>query len=133
LAIEDIKSHKSPGVVQIPAELIKAGRRTIRYEIHKLIIYAWNKEEWKKSIIIPIYKKGDKTDYNNYRGISLFAAMYKILSDILLYRLTPYAEEIIGITSVDFDAKCQLLTICSAFAKYLRKNGNTTKQCIGSL
>ena len=45
LAIEKIKSHKSPGVDQIPAELIKAGGRTIRYQIHKLIISVWNKKE----------------------------------------------------------------------------------------
>jgi hypothetical protein len=38
LAIENLKSHKSPGIDQIPAELIKAGSRTIRCEIHKLII-----------------------------------------------------------------------------------------------
>jgi len=70
LAIEKLKSHKSPGIDQIPAELIKAGGRTICCAIHKLIISIWNKEElpeeWKESIIIPIYKKGDKTDCNNY-------------------------------------------------------------------
>ena len=38
LAIEKLKSHKSPGIDQIPAEFIKAGGRTIRCEIHKLII-----------------------------------------------------------------------------------------------
>ena len=30
LAIEKLKNHKSPGIDQIPAELIKAGGRTIR-------------------------------------------------------------------------------------------------------
>jgi hypothetical protein len=48
----------------IPAELIKAGGSIIRPEIHKLIISIWNKEElpeeWKESVIVPIYKKGDK-------------------------------------------------------------------------
>ena len=38
LAIDKLKSHKSPGIDQIPAELIKAGGRTIYLEIHKLII-----------------------------------------------------------------------------------------------
>jgi len=75
LAIENLKSHKSPGVDQIPAELIKAGGRTICYEIHKLIISILNKEKlpskWKKLIIVPVYKKGDKTDCSNYKGVSL--------------------------------------------------------------
>ena len=43
LAIEKIKRHKSLGIDQIPAELIKAGCRTNRYQIHKLIISIWNK------------------------------------------------------------------------------------------
>jgi len=53
-------------------------------------------EEWKESIIVPIHKNGDKTDFNNYRGISLLPTTYKILSNILLSRLIPYVKEIIG-------------------------------------
>ena len=53
-------------------------------------------QEWKESIIVPIYKKGDKTDCSNYKGISLLPTIYKTLSNILLSRLTPYAEEITG-------------------------------------
>jgi hypothetical protein len=56
-------------VTGIPTELIKAGSRTIRHEIHKLIISIWNKEElpeeWKESIIVPLYKKGDRTECSN--------------------------------------------------------------------
>jgi hypothetical protein len=100
MAIEKLKRHRSPGIDQIPAELIKARGRTIRSEIHKLIISIWNKEElpeeWKESLIVPIYKTGDKTECSNYRGISLLSTTYKILSNILLLRVTPYAEEIIG-------------------------------------
>jgi len=100
LVIEKLKSHKSPGIDQIPAELIKAGGKTIRCEIHKLIVSIWNKEElpeeWKESIMVPIYKKGGKTDCSNYKGISILPTTYKILSKILLSKLTPYAEEIIG-------------------------------------
>ena len=100
LAIEKLKSHRSPGIGQIPAELIKTGCNTIRCAIHKLIIVIWNKEElpeeWKESIIVPIHKNGDKTDCYIYMGISLLPTPYKILSNILLSRLIPYAEEIIG-------------------------------------
>jgi len=42
LATEKLKSHKSPGIDQIPAEVMKAGSRTIHYEIHQLIISIWN-------------------------------------------------------------------------------------------
>ena len=96
MAIVDLKRHKSPGIDHIPAELIKARSRTIRSVIHKLIISIWNKEElpenWKKSVIVPIYKRGDKTDCNNYRGILLLSATYKFLSNILLPRLAPYQK-----------------------------------------
>jgi hypothetical protein len=44
MAIEKIRRHKSPGTDQIPAQLIKAGGRTIRSEIHRLINSVWNKE-----------------------------------------------------------------------------------------
>jgi len=37
MAIEKLKRHKSPDIDQIQAELIKAGGKTIRCEIHKLI------------------------------------------------------------------------------------------------
>jgi hypothetical protein len=99
MSIEKLKRHKSPGTDQISAQLIKAENRTIRSEIHKLINSIWKKEElpeqWKESIIVPIYKKGDKTECSNYRVVSLLSTTYKILSNILLSRLTPYADEII--------------------------------------
>jgi hypothetical protein len=80
LAVEKLKSHKSPGIDQIPAELIKAGGRTIRCAIHKVIISIWNKEdlpeEWKESIIVPIHKKGDKIDSNNYHFCQLRTKFY---------------------------------------------------------
>jgi hypothetical protein len=99
-AIEKLKRYKSPGIDQILAEMIQAGRDTLFSEIHKLINCIWNKEvfpeQWKESIIVPIYEKGDKTDCSNYRGISLKSSSYKILSNILLSRKTPYVDEIVG-------------------------------------
>jgi hypothetical protein len=86
MAIEKLKRHKSPGTDQIPAELIKAGSRTIRSENHKLINSIWNKEElpkqWKESIVVPVYKKDGTTVCSNYTGILLLLNIYKILSNI---------------------------------------------------
>jgi hypothetical protein len=74
LAIGQIKSHKSPGIDQIPAKLIRAEVRKILSEIHKLIISIWKKEklpeEWEEPIILPISHKGDKTVCSDYRSIS---------------------------------------------------------------
>jgi hypothetical protein len=56
VAIDKLKRHKSPGTDQIPAEFIKAGGRTIRYEFIKLINSIWNNDELPaESIIIHIY------------------------------------------------------------------------------
>jgi hypothetical protein len=65
IAIGKVKRYKSKGTYQILAELIKTGGETCS-EIHKRLHSIWNKEElpqqWKESIIVPIYKKGDKTN-----------------------------------------------------------------------
>jgi hypothetical protein len=45
LAIEKLKRHESL-VDQIPTELINAGGRKIRCEVHKHISSIWNKGEW---------------------------------------------------------------------------------------
>ena len=67
--------------------MIKEGGRTIHSAIHKFINSIWNKElpaEWKESIIVPIYKKGDKTYCSNYRGMSFLSTTLKILCIVLL-------------------------------------------------
>jgi hypothetical protein len=80
--------------------MIITGCRTVLSEITQHLNSIWNNEEmleeWKESIIVPISKKGDKTDSNNYRGISHLSITYEIFSSILLSRLTPYAEEFIA-------------------------------------
>jgi hypothetical protein len=72
IAIAKFKNYiyKSPGSDQIPAELIQVGHETLRSEIHKLIKCISCKEvfpgQWKKSVIVPIHEKGNKTDCSNY-------------------------------------------------------------------
>ena len=61
MAIEKLKEHKSPSIDRIPAELITAVGRKFAIWSHKLINLNWEKEElpeeWKESIIVPIYKR----------------------------------------------------------------------------
>jgi hypothetical protein len=99
-AIGKLKSYKSTGTEQITAELIKARGETLSSQIHKLIFSIWNMEklpqQWKDSTIVPVHKKCDETDCNNYRGISLLSTAYRILSNILLARLIQYVSEVIG-------------------------------------
>ena len=40
----EIKKNKAPGVDKIPSELIQAGGGKLYEEIHRLIIFIWNKE-----------------------------------------------------------------------------------------
>jgi hypothetical protein len=88
IAVAKFKKYKSSGSDQIPAELSQAGGEILLSAIHKLINSVWSKEElpdqWKQSITVPVHKKGDKTDCNNYGGKSLLSTSYKIVSNILL-------------------------------------------------
>ena len=78
-------------------------------------------EEWKVSITVPIYKKGDKTDCCDYRGISLLSTTHKSLCNILLSKLTPHAEEIIGDHQYGFRRNGSTTDLYSAFIKCFRK------------
>jgi hypothetical protein len=77
LLIARLKKCKSLGSDQILAEMIQAGGEALLSVIHKLINSIWDKKEfldqWKESIIVPIHKRCDKTDHNNYHGISLIS------------------------------------------------------------
>ena len=58
VAIEKLKKkYKSPGIDQIPAELIQDGGNSLLTEIYKLVLAIWKKEmlpkQWKESIIVP--------------------------------------------------------------------------------
>jgi len=78
---------------------LKNSGEALKNEILKMINLIWDKEiipEWNLSILCPVFKKEDILDTKNYRGIFLLDTYYKVLSTILLERITPYAEEIIG-------------------------------------
>jgi hypothetical protein len=65
VATENMNRCKSPGVHQIPAELIQAGGNSLHSEIHKVTNFAWNREQlpqqWKEYIVVSIHMKTGKT------------------------------------------------------------------------
>jgi len=69
-------------------------------QIQRLIGSIWVNEQipkdWNTAIICPIFKKGNISKVENYRGISLLDTSYKVLSLAVLKRLEIYAKDIIG-------------------------------------
>ena len=99
-AVRKLKLRRACGVDEIPGELWRHGGDSACEALHRLISKIWEAEElpdqWKEALIIPLHKKGDRKECGNYRGISLLCTAYKVLSYILLQRLLPLAEEVLG-------------------------------------
>jgi hypothetical protein len=62
--------------------------------------------------------------------IVLIIDAYKILSNILLSRLTPYAEEITGDRQCVFRRNSSTTDCVFCIRQILERNGNTMRQCI---
>src|ERR1043165_6319637 len=96
-AITQISDNKAPGADEIPIELIKAAGEGITKEITTLCNLIWEKEEWPKewgkSIFIPIFKKGDARECENYRTIALISHTSKILLKIIHKRMEVQLRE----------------------------------------
>ena len=48
-----------------------------------------------KTLIKPLYKKGDKTECRDYRGISLVSVGSKLLGNIILFRLRDAVDKVL--------------------------------------
>src|SRR6218665_254094 len=75
-AINMLKNNKSQGNDEITGEMIKGGGEIAAKELHKIINEAWKEgrtpEEWKKSILVILHKKGNTLECGNYRTIATF-------------------------------------------------------------
>jgi hypothetical protein len=65
-SIKALRNNKAPGADNLPGELLKYGGDGVTTTIYSLITSIWEKEyvpeEWCRSVICPIYKKGDKLE-----------------------------------------------------------------------
>ena len=95
--INKLKSGKAAGLDQISPELLKLAEPGVLSYLSSLFnrIYATSyfPMEWAKAIVVPLLKKGDEKNCDNYRGISLLSVVSKIFTSILNKRLYKWAEE----------------------------------------
>ncbi|XP_060665754.1 uncharacterized protein LOC132798055 [Drosophila nasuta] len=102
VAIMRLKNNKAAGADGLPAELFKAGGEELIRCGHQLFCRIWLEESmpnhWNLSVLCPVLKKGDPTICTNYRGISLIAISYKVLSSVICERLKPYTSTLIGLS-----------------------------------
>ena len=95
-AIKKLKSGKSPGPCNIPAEVLQALNQSSLQYLTDLFQIIWSKKkvpkDFRDSLIVPIFKKGSKSDFSNYRGISLLSIAGKVLTSIIRLRLLEHYE-----------------------------------------
>jgi len=96
-AINQLKLRKSPGSDQVLAEMLKASAGFLMPYLCNLFNAIFDSgyfpNVWQDSIIVPLHKKGDYDDPNNYRGISLTSTLSKVFLHVLNCRLQGWTEE----------------------------------------
>lgn len=95
-ALKKLKNRKSAGKDGIQNELLKYGGTKLTSEltkfINKIIQESRIPEEWRTSIMILLFKKGEKTDPNNYRGINLLCTTLKLTTKIISNKITSLTQ-----------------------------------------
>ena len=93
-ALRHISNRKSAGCDGIPIELLKAEGEEAVKVMTGLCNCIWKRKEWptdwKKSVYVPIYKKGDKKECGNYRTIALISHASKVLLLVIQRRLEEF-------------------------------------------
>ncbi|XP_059221854.1 uncharacterized protein LOC131996302 [Stomoxys calcitrans] len=95
--LQNVKINKAPGEDRVPYEFFVNGTE----QLHKQLLRIYNKiytegtadPTFTKTIIYPIYKKGDNNDPSNYRGISFMNCVAKIFMGVLNERLYNWVEK----------------------------------------
>ena len=76
-ALESITMNKSSGADGIPAELFQILKDDVVKVLHSICQQIWKTQQWpqdwKRSVFIPIPKKGNAKECSNYRTISLIS------------------------------------------------------------
>ena len=95
--IDSSAKGKAPGSNSIPPDLIKYCKTTLLHPLHKVLCQCWREgavpQDMRDAKIITLYKnKGERSDCNNYRGISILSIIGKVYAQVLLIHLQRLAE-----------------------------------------
>ena len=98
-AIDALANRKAPGQDGIPPEIIKSGKGVLIEPLLELLCKCWQEgkvpQDMRNAKIVTLYKnKGERSDCNNYRGISLLSIVGKVFARVVLKRLQKLAERI---------------------------------------
>ena len=81
------KGSKAPGPGGIPIELVKYGVKNVitflMDRFNKILVEEGMLQEWNSAYICCIYKKGDKKDCHNYKGISIINYIERVFSKVM--------------------------------------------------
>ena len=95
--INKLKNNKTGGSDGIVSELLKYGGVGMVKMLGKLYALIWKEEcvpmKWREGLIVSLFKKGDKEDPGNYRGITLLSVVGKVFCKILNDRLVQYLDK----------------------------------------
>ena len=86
--------NKASGGDGIPAELFKILKDVAVKVLHSICQLIWKTQQWpqdwKRSVFIPIPKKGNDKECSNYYTIALISHASKVMLKILETRLQQY-------------------------------------------
>ncbi|MCG8047974.1 MAG: reverse transcriptase family protein, partial [Candidatus Thiodiazotropha endolucinida] len=95
-AVKTLKNSKSGGPDLILNEFLKYGINSLRPYLHRLFNVILTTGVfpscWGEGYIVPLFKKGDAENVENYRGITLLSVVGKLFTCILNNRLNEWAE-----------------------------------------
>lgn len=135
--ISELKSNSASGPDGISATLIKQIHMYIIEPLTYLINLSFKTailpNQWKESIVTPVYKSGDPKNVNNYRPISVINNFTKIFEKCLKNRLMSFFEKHNIITSRQFGFRKNVSTENAVIdlIKTLVTNMNQNKKCLG--
>ena len=95
-ALESITTKKASGGDGIPVELFQILKDDAVKVLHSICQQIWKTQQWpqawKRSVFIPIPKKGNAKQCSNYCTIALISHASKVILKILQARLQQYVN-----------------------------------------